>query len=872
MKRYQLFIFCFLFLITGEVSGQSVINAYMPFRTGLKWGIKDPAGNISLPPVFDFILKPNKTDFFTALTSKEIQKLSRNDSLSQVLDNNRDYYGLYLKNESNIESVDTLVYLYKPEFALIDKTGKKITPEFYNDIFILDSCYICKKSNQYYFVSGDGKPKGPWDYYYPLYDSKGNKDYPDFFLVNKNGESKEFHQFDSVMVEDPITYEFTTKVYDNLINYRKGGIYSILNNVGDKILIPDFDDIKISTSGKKMDDNSIGENTGYLSVSDSLSWAYLSDDIYSSMPVIGKVNHWWGVFMLNGQISIPFEYDSLELFKYYPDYIYKGYKNGKYYFIKPGKNPSPAFDNFLELQKLDSLQHLQSAYYLIQNGGILKSVLTKLDSIYIENWETGGMELRIDEDHTPCFVGGKFKILNENIEQVSDKEYDSLQFFVNDYVEEGLRKVNLRNYSDSTTKNTSVEVADDYPFLTFKNGLWGAIKPTGELLLPNKYNSLKLTNFNGNPVIETICDGLTGAVSKEGKVLIKPDYSNFIFLFTDVSENNWSNSQALFYQNDKMGVINMDGKEILPAIYDSIYYNNGYYFVNKGGKRKHLNMEIAHQDLEHEGDAASLLMTVSDYVFLLQGKWGVFDTLGKPVLEIKYDQLSALGFTYIDELGNNSSVPDPLFLFTSGGKNELEKLKENDTLIDLNSYQEYPDFFYDRDTRIMCDPESPMKNVKYGLLDKTGKEIISQCDTIVPINWGITDVNNGYYSLNYIAVRDTNYTVFTNSGKEVLPNKNFFQTLNETHAYSSYSNGIRLFGLKNKIDRVILSPAYNEIGFCHENLASALKGNKYGFINDKGNVVIPFEYDEASPFWSGKAKVKQNGKSFYIDKTGKVVK
>ena len=53
-----------------------------------------------------------------------------------------------------------------------------------------------------------------------------------------------------------------------------------------------------------------------------------------------------------------------------------------------------------------------------------------------------------------------------------------------------------------------------------------------------------------------------------------------------------------------------------------------------------------------------------------------------------------------------------------------------------------------------------------------------------------------------------------------------------------------------------------------DGLCCAEKDNKYGYINQKGEVVIPFIYDSAEEFQKGYAKVYQGKESFYIDKKG----
>ncbi|MBO9684719.1 MAG: WG repeat-containing protein, partial [Flavisolibacter sp.] len=49
-------------------------------------------------------------------------------------------------------------------------------------------------------------------------------------------------------------------------------------------------------------------------------------------------------------------------------------------------------------------------------------------------------------------------------------------------------------------------------------------------------------------------------------------------------------------------------------------------------------------------------------------------------------------------------------------------------------------------------------------------------------------------------------------------------------------------------------------------------GVKIGYIDTNGKLVIPFTYPEAEPFKNGKAQVKLNGRSFYIDKNGQEIK
>ena len=61
----------------------------------------------------------------------------------------------------------------------------------------------------------------------------------------------------------------------------------------------------------------------------------------------------------------------------------------------------------------------------------------------------------------------------------------------------------------------------------------------------------------------------------------------------------------------------------------------------------------------------------------------------------------------------------------------------------------------------------------------------------------------------------------------------------------------------------------DSINMFSEELVSVCKDNKWGFIDKSGREVIPTIYDDVEDFIDGKAKVTQNGETFYIDIAGK---
>ncbi|MBQ0095722.1 MAG: WG repeat-containing protein [Bacteroidetes bacterium] len=83
-------------------------------------------------------------------------------------------------------------------------------------------------------------------------------------------------------------------------------------------------------------------------------------------------------------------------------------------------------------------------------------------------------------------------------------------------------------------------------------------------------------------------------------------------------------------------------------------------------------------------------------------------------------------------------------------------------------------------------------------------------------------------------------------------------------------NGHR-YGYLDSKGNVVIPFRYKSAGDFREGLAKVGNGKHYGFIDKDGNTVIPFIYDEAYCFHDGYTAVKKNGKWGFIDKSGKPI-
>lgn len=103
--------------------------------------------------------------------------------------------------------------------------------------------------------------------------------------------------------------------------------------------------------------------------------------------------------------------------------------------------------------------------------------------------------------------------------------------------------------------------------------------------------------------------------------------------------------------------------------------------------------------------------------------------------------------------------------------------------------------------------------------------------------------------------------------------------------YFPFKNDQGKWGFKDMIeDKIVIPARYDEAGYSFKSGLCWVKlDNKYGFINGKGEMVVPAEYDFASDFSNGLAlvnkgrRVSENiedyipGKYGFIDSTGKLV-
>ena len=153
---------------------------------------------------------------------------------------------------------------------------------------------------------------------------------------------------------------------------------------------------------------------------------------------------------------------------------------------------------------------------------------------------------------------------------------------------------------------------------------------------------------------------------------------------------------------------------------------------------------------------------------------------------------------------------------------------------------------------------------KYGFMDKTGKIVIPFKYTDA---WNFTDE----MGLAQVKLDKESKWGFINPNDKMViaPKYDFVYALISENLFTAYRDGKA--GFIDKTGKEVIAFDYDEALPFVDGLAMVGKGDKYGFINTKGQVVIPLIYDFALNFENGVAVVAKAEKYGLIDKTGKSI-
>lgn len=416
-------------------------------------------------------------------------------------------------------------------------------------------------------------------------------------------------------------------------------------------------------------------------------------------------------------------------------------------------------------------------------------------------------------------------------------------------------------------------------FTLFTNGNWGVINSSGETIVEPAYGEMIVIPNKAKPVF--ICtyevnyiDGTykTKAINDKNQQLFTA-YENVVAIQNYDKENNlWFEENTLKVQKDgKFGLINLDGKELLPCEYDSISTLKGIknsLVIKKEGK---IGIANANGNIIVPVEYAEINAVTSEYkdgyiVKNAEGKYGVIKSDGNIALECKYDGIKNItnNNMYIAKLQNTWSVTlEDGTTFLSGkvenavsmeSGNVIVNNSNNFGILNIETGEKIP-AEYQSLSYIFDDKYIAKKNDKYGIINVNNEVLVDFKYSNISYNKS-TDYIKALTENNTYDYMTRDFTVKLNAGEEIILNGFISIKVQDEVKYYNYK-------LEEKTNKDV---------FVSNTLFIIKNNGKYGFVNKDGKVIVEPVYDNAIEQNDyGYSAIKKDGKWGAIDQYGNVV-
>ena len=433
--------------------------------------------------------------------------------------------------------------------------------------------------------------------------------------------------------------------------------------------------------------------------------------------------------------------------------------------------------------------------------------------------------------------------------------------------------------------NEDVKITSQTYFVSFSSNKWGVIDSTGSDVISPSYQEMIIIPDNKKDVFLCTYDVDYNTGTYKTKALNSRNQEIFTNFEQIEAISNMDNNENLWYEQDvlkvksngKYGVIDLNGKEILPCEYEEIQAIQGienalkvkkdgkYGLIDDDGKKL---LDVKYTDITNLGkDNQKGYIVKND-----QNLYGIVDYTGQEILPEQYQEIKKV-------YGND------YYVVVKDGKQVVIKKDGTEVLKDG----------FDEVKAILKNASNPgiiyKKDNKYGVMDTTGKVLINnEFEDIVESTEETfilkKDGKYGIMSLDHTQRRGYDYTNITYKEKAALylAEDENLNTHVLDQSYTEKQVGILVdFDEEKGYYEMRQGDEYKYYNFKSEekkvsdiltsnNLFISKKDGKYGFVDKQGNVVVDYQYDDATEQNScGYAAIKKDGKWGAIDNKGSVI-
>ena len=381
-----------------------------------------------------------------------------------------------------------------------------------------------------------------------------------------------------------------------------------------------------------------------------------------------------------------------------------------------------------------------------------------------------------------------------------------------------IEKINVQDYAYSILR---------------QEGKYGVINNSGDVVINPTYTNVIIPNPQ-KAVFICYDENNTTKVLNQNNEQIFSEYAQLqpIRLKNIASDLMYEKNLLTYKQDDKIGLINLEGEVIANPIYETIEglpYKEGELLVKLDGKYGVINNK-GNNLVEPEYDQ----ITVDNYTTEEDGykragyivsnttedgyRYGYVDVDGNLLLEPAYTEISRI--TNIKD-GNN------IYLIVA--QNGQYGLVKNQEPIIKNEYQSIS---YNSESNTL----TLEKTKRYGVATLDG-------EVIIPTEFVQID-STGIYI--YATDVDGNVTAYKEDGNpaEIDSNVYILNTENENYKIKIDNTQGSSYSILNQAGEQITKQNYSYINYLYDNyFIVSVTGGKVGVINDKEEPVIEIQYD-----------------------------
>ena len=432
----------------------------------------------------------------------------------------------------------------------------------------------------------------------------------------------------------------------------------------------------------------------------------------------------------------------------------------------------------------------------------------------------------------------------------------------------------------SKAKNTKTIETINY-FALYEDEKWGILGSNGQIVIEPMYQEMPIVIDKEKDIFLCTYDinenektYKTKAInSKNEEILTEFDKVEALENY-DEAGNVWYEENIIKVQkNGLWGLINLEGKELISPMYNSIETLKGvknslivekenlYGLVNNKGNKI---IDAEYSQIKKFGDNY-----INGYIVAnKEGKYGIINVSGEKILDTIYENIENI-------------YSDRYFVIKNGEKEEVVN-KKGEKLIENG---------YDSIVQIANSGIIITKDSKYGLMDFEGNiKIDTIYDELKELN---TDI--------FLAKKDGKYGVIdieknekiAYSYKNVLYDKKANIYIAESEDYTSTllnSNfEVKLVGVLSELNtdkgfmKLKIGEEYKYYNFKFEEksvkeiypnnkIYLTKKDGKYGYVNTKEETIVDFIYDDGTELNKyGYAAIKKDGLWGAIDSEGKII-